>query len=518
MSSKSGRQLLYTPVIKGTIILTIAGLLCRILGFYYRIFLNSHIGSYGMGMLQLVLPLCGIAFSVCMCGFNSAISKYTAQTHGNINVLLGGLLMSFPLSCIFSAVCATFSYEIADKLMFNADCAPLIQIIAIGIPLSAIHSCICGYYYGCKKTFIPAISQIIEQLIRIFSVIIYYHLISENLETLTVTDALYGNIAGEVCADIFCIGCVYVNNKQNNKNNKNNKIIRNNNSCSACKTSYIRVIALYALPLNLNSLLLHLFESVEAILIPAQLIIYGLSKENAVSTYGIISGMTLPLLLFPSAITNSMSVMLLPKVSEDNSVQRSSSVITTLHQSVNICMHLGIMSCVLFILYIGRLGATLFHEPSVYNYTIILACICPFLYVKTSLASILNGLNMTARTCAYSITGLAIRIASLILLVPGIGISGYIYGLIISNILVCTLHYIKLYKMYHFKPDIINNIITPLSLSIIAVTSSNIALRLITSLLSCVTPLTLNSIFSLCANILLSCLIYIIIYSKVDFT
>ena len=404
MSSKSGRQLLYTPVIKGTIILTIAGLLCRILGFYYRIFLNSHIGSYGMGMLQLVLPLCGIAFSVCMCGFNSAISKYTAQTHGNINVLLGGLLMSFPLSCIFSAVCATFSYEIADKLMFNADCAPLIQIIAIGIPLSAIHSCICGYYYGCKKTFIPAISQIIEQLIRIFSVIIYYHLISVNLETLTVTDALYGNIAGEVCADIFCIGCVYVNNKQNNKNNKNNKIIRNNNSCSACKTSYIRVIALYALPLNLNSLLLHLFESAEAILIPAQLIIYGLSKENAVSTYGIISGMTLPLLLFPSAITNSMSVMLLPKVSEDNSVQRSSSVITTLHQSVNICMHLGIMSCVLFILYIGRLGATLFHEPSVYNYTIMLACICPFLYVRTSLASILNGLNMTARTCAYSIT------------------------------------------------------------------------------------------------------------------
>lgn len=78
------------------------------------------------------------------------------------------------------------SYEIADKLMFNADCAPLIQIIAIGIPLSAIHSCICGYYYGCKKTFIPAISQIIEQLIRIFSVIIYYHLISGNLETLTV--------------------------------------------------------------------------------------------------------------------------------------------------------------------------------------------------------------------------------------------------------------------------------------------------------------------------------------------
>ena len=108
-----------------------------------------------MGMLQLVLPLCGIAFSVCMCGFNSAISKYTAQTHGNINVLLGGLLMSFPLSCIFSAVCATFSYEIADKLMFNADCAPLIQIIAIGIPLSAIHSCIWVIITAVKRHLFP---------------------------------------------------------------------------------------------------------------------------------------------------------------------------------------------------------------------------------------------------------------------------------------------------------------------------------------------------------------------------
>ena len=251
------------------------------------------------------------------------------------------------------------------------------------------------YYYGCKKyIYSRNINRLIEQLIRNIQC---DNLLSPDFwksGNLTVTDALYGNIAGEVCADIFCIGCVYVNNKQNNKNNK---IIRNNNSCSARKTSYIRVIALYALLLNLNSLLLHLFESAEAILIPAQLIIYGLSKENAVSTYGIISGMTLPLLLFPSAITNSMSVMLLPKVSEDNSVQRSSSVITTLHQSVNICMHLGIMSCVLFILYIGRLGATLFHEPSVHNYTIMLACICPFLYVKTSLASILNGLNMTAK-------------------------------------------------------------------------------------------------------------------------
>ena len=85
------------PLIKGTIILTAAGLFCRILGFYYRIFLNRHIGAYGMGMLQLIMPLCGIAFSVCIIGFNSAISKFTAAYHKSLKPLISGFYSIFDI-------------------------------------------------------------------------------------------------------------------------------------------------------------------------------------------------------------------------------------------------------------------------------------------------------------------------------------------------------------------------------------------------------------------------------------
>ena len=97
------------PLIKGTIVLTLAGLFCRILGFYYRIFLNAHIGAYGMGMLQLITPLCGIAFSVCICGFNSAISRYTAADRQSLKPLISGLFLSIPMSVIFSALCYIMS-------------------------------------------------------------------------------------------------------------------------------------------------------------------------------------------------------------------------------------------------------------------------------------------------------------------------------------------------------------------------------------------------------------------------
>lgn len=61
--------------------------------------------------------------------------------------------------------------------MLNTDCTELIRIIVISIPLSAVHSCICGYYYGCRSAFIPAASQIAEQLVRIFGVIFYYYIL-----------------------------------------------------------------------------------------------------------------------------------------------------------------------------------------------------------------------------------------------------------------------------------------------------------------------------------------------------
>ena len=130
------------PLIKGTIILTAAGLFCRILGFYYRIFLNRHIGAYGMGMLQLIMPLCGIAFSVCIIGFNSAISKFTAAYHKSLKPLISGICVSLPVSIAFSTLCYIFADTIAKRIMLNAYCASLIKVIVLGIPLSALHNCI----------------------------------------------------------------------------------------------------------------------------------------------------------------------------------------------------------------------------------------------------------------------------------------------------------------------------------------------------------------------------------------
>ena len=81
-----------------------------------------------------------------------------------------------------------------------------------------------------------------------------------------------------------------------------------------------------AVPLSANRLVLNLLQSVEAVYIPNRLMAYGLNNADALGVYGVLTGMSLPLILFPSAITNSISVLLLPIVAEADASGNRSAV------------------------------------------------------------------------------------------------------------------------------------------------------------------------------------------------
>lgn len=44
-------------IIKGALILTLANIITRILGFIYRIYMSNLIGAEGMGLYQLIMPV-----------------------------------------------------------------------------------------------------------------------------------------------------------------------------------------------------------------------------------------------------------------------------------------------------------------------------------------------------------------------------------------------------------------------------------------------------------------------------
>ena len=146
-------------LITGALLLTAAGFLSRILGFFYRIFLSRLFGEENIGIYQLIGPVISLVFSFSAAGIQNAVSRSAAgsgaacqdpagRCAGRIRVLLVGLLFSLPSSCLCTAGVWCFSGFIAEPLLFEPRCAPLLRIASLSFPFSAVHSCINGYFYG----------------------------------------------------------------------------------------------------------------------------------------------------------------------------------------------------------------------------------------------------------------------------------------------------------------------------------------------------------------------------------
>lgn len=441
----------------GTVILTATGFLTRIIGFFYRIFLSHTIGAKEIGIFQLLSPVNALCMAVCIGGFSTVMSRTiaakmaTGSKKSGFDVLFTGTFFCVVLSILAALGVHNFSEFIAVHILGEASCGPMLDLLAFSIPLSAVHTCVISYYYAQKKTGIPSISQLIEQLVRVLSsYLVYAMMLSEGTRPTAMITAV-GLLAGEAAACLFSlIAILYDCSRLGYR-------IRS----IATPFAYAADLTRLAFPLTANRICITLLHSAEAILIPSRLQAGGLSNTEALSTYGVMTGMALPMILFPSAITNSVAVMLLPSVAEDQAAGNLSNVRRTIEATIKYCLMLGIFAGGVFCIYGKSIGTLLFRSQEAGTYLQILAFISPFLYLNSTLSSILNGLGKT-RFCFYENTsGLMIRILFVIFAIPQFGIQGYLWGVLASELTSTVLSIFFLRKSAPFSFDAAECILKP---------------------------------------------------------
>ena len=455
------------PLVTGTAILTLTGLVSRFIGFFYRIFLSNVFGAEGMGIYQLISPVLALSFSLTVSGIQTAISKYVAGETAtrdyktSFRTLWAGFLLAMALSVAGTRYIYLGADHIARVFLMEERTAPLLRIIALSIPMATVHSCINGYFYGIRKTAVPAFSQLSEQVCRVGSVYLIYFICQKHGLTPTISFAVVGLVIGESASMIVSVVAILARAHQLFPSRGHISVQRPSvcpSGSKACLFFHRRttqpfssVINIYrritgqllqlAVPLSANRLVLNLLQSVEAIYIPNRLMAYGLSNANALSVYGVLSGMSLPLILFPSAITNSISVLLLPIVAEADLNGNHTAVRRAIFTSIRCCLLLGFGCTAMFLLF-GRLaGRLLFHSELAGSFILTLSFICPFMYIASTLNSILNGLGKTIQTFLFSVVSLLLRLLFVFFAIPVYGIKGYLWGILASQMLqtaLCT--------------------------------------------------------------------------------
>ncbi len=455
------------PLIRGTIILTIAGFASRFIGFFYRIFLSQAIGAKGMGIYQLIFPIHGFCFSLCTASIQTAISRYVAveaekNPRSGRRVLAVGLTVSLVLSCLCTFVIYSFSDFIAVHLLFEPRCSYLLQIMALTIPVGSVHSCICGYYLGLQNASVSGWSQLFEQIIRVCSVILIATVLSENGRGITPSLAVFGMLFGEIASMIYCMLYYY-----GSKTAKKKAV-----SYITKPLSYHKIFILLmsmSIPLTLNRVMISLLQSVEASFIPLKLREFGLSTDAAISIYGVLTGMSLTFILFPSAVTNSIAVMLLPSVSKAQAHGSTLTLKNSITLCTRFCLWIGLLCTGVFLVYGKNLGTILFHNQEAGIYIQILSWLCPFLYLSTTFGSILNGCGKTSITFLQNAAALVVRILFIWFAIPRYGIIGYLWGLLVSQLFLTLLYYVYIQKLLGFLIPVWQMITRPLFLLFFAV-------------------------------------------------
>lgn len=471
MNPPTGVSMSYKKTIfTGTIILTLSGFLSRILGFYNRIFLSNLIGAKELGIYQLIFPVYMLCFTLVCHGFETGISNLISRFSAvgqktNMKRLIQyTCFISFILSIFLSLLLYGCADDVSQYILKEASTAPALRIASLALPFVAIKSCLHGYYIGMNRSSVPAFSQLIEQITRVGSI----YLLSITLYTLTAdaTIAVWGMVFGEIVSSVYTIlAYIYstrIRKSRHHMSHNSEKYQESRLPLSVLMKDFFT----FSIPLTINHFSLTVVNSLENMLIPFMLVRCCGDQTSALETYGTLTGMALPFLFFPATIVNSLSVMLLPAISSSYKQKKMIQIQSTISKSIHYCIVIGIFSTFAFLIYGNALGEIIFHSTQAGHYVYQFAILCPFMYVSQTISSILNGFGNTKQTLYHNLIGIGIRITFILTTIPSMGITGYLYGLLVGYTVQIILNLIYIFRITTFQFSVEKTLLLPSALAL----------------------------------------------------
>lgn len=442
-------------ILKGAIILTIANIITRLLGFIYRIYMSNLIGAEGMGLYQLIMPIYMLVWSLSSSGFSTTISKLVAEYNSKKNY--GDIKRILKISSFISTLIATFlsvfififSKYIALNIFKDERLLLSLHIMCISFPFMAFGSCIRGYFLGMQNATIPAISQVLEQVVRMISIYFLAGIFIPMGLTYACGVAVLGMCIGEIFAFLY-VYLIYKNGfkKFNKKPNIN-------------KRKTFLIILSMAMPLTANRVLGSFLVTIENILIPQKLIEYGHTNTEAISIFGQLSGMSMPLLMFPSSLLTALSISVVPAISEAMAIKNYKMINNAISKCFLISFIIGIGTMGVFITFPYELGYAIYSQKDIGKQLLFLGFLCPFLYCHVTISGILNGLGEQMLIFKNSILSSIISISFIYFLIPKFSINAFLIGWLLSLVIVNLISIFKLKKRIVFKFDLNNKIFKP---------------------------------------------------------
>lgn len=489
-----------TIFIKNALILTVSSLALRFLGIIFKVWLAKTVGSEGIGLYQLVFSVYVLAATFASSGISTAVTRLTAEQaepldrRAAVKILTRAAELTLLISAITVAVLLFSADFIANRLLNDARAAAALKILPISLPFMGLSSCFRGYFIARRKITPNAATQLVEQAARIALTLLLVKKYAPRGIGACTAAVLFGDCA----AEIISFSLLFI-------------ICRSDIShLKACESSrnggILKKILHIALPITSGRYLNSFLRTAENILVPKNLAKYPFGGENALSQFGMIKGMALPVLFFPSTLLNSVSTLLIPEISEAEARHRHGLVRTAAENIIKLTSVTAFIFAAIFFVGGEKIGLLIYKSREVGTLLKYLSPIVPLMYLDSISDGILKGLDQQGFTFRTAVSDSVIRIALILALLPIFGLHGFILIMYFSNALTCFLNVGRLIRITGARLKPLKELLMPIFLAAAAAFSVNAALNAlgITSALVYIILLCLFSV-SLYATAVLLC-------------
>ncbi len=402
-------------------VVTIFSCVERLLGFIYRIYLSRTLGAEGLGIYQITLSVIGLLMTITASGIPITVSrimiKHESEKQGGLiyktvsaGIILS-LIISIPLVCLFMFFPSFSSLIFADKR-----CYTLLKIILPGVIITSVYAVIRGFFWGKRKFFTYSLIELLEEVIMlIFGVILVNNMVDIYNGAMRASYAvLISYIFSFVTAIIF----FFINGgKLKNPSGELKPLITSSS------------------PITLMRTATSLINTLIAIILPARLILHGLTSSEAMAEFGALSGMTIPLINIPATLIGSIALVLVPELSNNFYKNNMITLRRNIEEAVKCSIFISSMIIPTFLSMGKEIGVMLFNNENAGIY-LQNSCIIMFPMSITMIStSMLNSLNLERKTLAYYLIGAGFLVISIYLLPKYIGVYALVIGLMISYLL-----------------------------------------------------------------------------------
>ncbi len=433
--------------LQSTVLLTAVSLFSQAVGFVYRVFLSRMVGPEVMGLYQLVLPVSSVLMSLTAVGFTVACSNLSARYRATGNFRAAAQTVRTCVAgflCAFGAVAliaAPLSDAISVHLLGDARSRLGILLLLPCVLLTGLENIHKHSFYGAGNVRPPAFTEVCEQVIRAGAVLgLLWVFLPQNPER-TVGLIVCGMILCEIFSAVT-LTLLYRRflGKRPAGEGVDRRVLRRN-------------ILHIAVPIGWTALLGNLMGCATSVVIPQRLVRAGQDVSSAMSQFGVMCGMTMPLLTLPTAFISAMGLVLLPRLAQSAALGRADLCRERADRAITAAAWLILPSAALLSVLAPPLARVLFREESAGQFALPLAVGVALSCLEAVLAVCLNGLGKQTATARH---GLICGAVQLFLTwqrmgVPGVGLRGYVEALLISTVLGVALHWTALHRAIGLK-------------------------------------------------------------------